>query len=98
MLAMGSRRAAAFFRPVFNSLNRPSMFQCSAPAVLTGPLGKRCSSSRMILPLVERAEHEASAVRTEVAGEIMCGHSENYRRSLRRTRTVSKGLEIRLAP
>src|SRR5208283_3374508 len=26
---------------------------------------------------VERAEHEASAIRTEVAGEVMCGHSEN---------------------
>jgi len=51
------------------------MFQCNAPEALTGrwendavPPGD--------FPVVERAEHEASAVRTEVAGEIMCGHNE----------------------
>ena len=76
MLAMGSFRAAAFFRPVFNSFSSRSNSQCSAPATLVAPVGNRCSSSSDDLAVVERAKDQAAAVRAEVAGEIMSGHKK----------------------
>ena len=71
MLARGSWRAAAFFSPAFNSFNRPSKFQCSAPLVLTAPVGKTVQFFQDDFALGQGAEDEPAAVGAEIASEIM---------------------------
>jgi hypothetical protein len=91
MLAMGRFGvAAAFFRPVFNSLSSPSNSSAARRWFSPG----RWENGAVLpgnFPVVERAEHEAAAVGAEVAGEIMCGHNEKY--AARHLKACARGVK-----